>query len=143
MIAVSHNKLVFNSSFFCILSWNRLSLLKKQAINKQINYVQQKEGKLLFTHLPTIWHPKTKIFYCCFVRLMQVGIKSSIICLAEFSQAVQTHPVPLCSCDQGDLVFVPKNPCVYISGLEVLRSQVKRHGTRSALPPSESFIMVN
>lgn len=39
---------------------------------------------------------------------MQVGIKSSIIFLVELTQAVQTHPAPLCSSNQGDPVFVPK-----------------------------------
>ncbi len=47
--------------------------------------------------------------FCCFVRLTQVAIKFSVICLTEFSQDVQTHPGLLCSCKQGDLVC-PQNP---------------------------------
>lgn len=64
--------------------------------------------------------PKMKIFFGCFARPMQVGIKSSIICLAEFSQAVHTHPVPLCTSDQGDLVFVPK---IYVCMFQVWKSK--------------------
>lgn len=105
--------------------------------------MSNREGKIMFTHPQTIWHPKMKIFFfCCFVRLMQVGIKSSIICLVQFSQAVQTPSATL-QLQPGRSCVCPKNPCVYVSGLEVLGSQVKHRGMRSALPPSGSFIMVN
>lgn len=140
MFTVSHKKLIFIQVF--LLTVLEQTCSPEEASYKQTEYVQQREGKIMFTHPQTFWHPKTLIFCCCFVRLMQVGNKSSVICLAESSQAVQTHPVLLCSCDQGDLVC-PRNPCVYVSGLEVLRCQVKNHGMRSPLPPCESFIMVN
>lgn len=63
--------------------------------------------------------PKMKIFFGCFARPMQVGIKSSIICLAEFSQAVHTHTqCHFVLATREILCLSQKSVCVFFSGLE-------------------------
>lgn len=82
--------------------------LKKQVKNKQT--LSNREGAKLCLAVFRQFGAWKRGFVVvgCNDGPVQSGIKSSIICLAEFSQAVQTHPVPLCSFNQGELVFVPK-----------------------------------
>lgn len=142
-LAVSHNKHILIQVF--ILTVLEQTMSPEEASYKQTNWLcpTERGQNYVYPSSDNLAPQNEDFFVVVFVRLMQVGIKSSIICLAELSQAVQTHPVPLCSSDQGDLVFVPKIHVCMFQVWKVLRSQVKQHGMRSALPPSESFIMVN
>lgn len=139
MLVVSH----FNLIFYFNLTFLKQAFSSGEANHKQkITFAQQREGKIMFTHPQTIWHPKKKILCCCFVRVMQVSIKLSIICLTEFSQDVQTQCYFVVATREILCLSQKIHVSVFFRFGRVKKpSEASRH--EECIAPSESFIMLN
>lgn len=63
----------------------------------------------MFTRRQTIWHPQNEDFLWLFCQTHASWHQIlNHLFSGVFSSCAHTHPVPLCTSDQGDLVFVPK-----------------------------------
>lgn len=120
-LTVSHTQFFFPILFLCVcfsrdcasLSLPLSLSLKKWVLSKQCPTEMGKQYVLPSSD--SLAPPKKELLLLLFLLSCTHRNLASVFCLPLSSQAVLMHPVPLCSCHQGECVSVPKSLHVYCS----------------------------